>query len=602
MDRLCDPNTVISILITSTQRSGARFLLGLLMAILTPAIVYRRYVVDGVPDSGQHDPKKTEIIQLLDTLFGANDAAWVVAPTLAALVLITPDSEKDGGIVLSDPDPTKNGYYYRAAGAWARGRGFPDSLAVLDDIEGTANAITASTLAWVNPSDVQMMILEVATTVEAGGVTIALNGGAAKPLVTNSGNSIEAGYLTAGMLVSFIDDGTNYRLVSDVASLAVLAGAEAAADAAADSADEAAGYATLARSNWLPIRFAGNGVATAFNLGVDPGSGNNCFVSIEGVLQDTTTYSLAGTILTFSTAPPGNGVAINIEVRMGTAIAVGAPADGSVTNPKIGTNAVNARTIDATDVSAIKAKLGISDGGTPAKGYFHGLKLANSGSHGITIGIGEAASDAATPIRLVLAAPLTKLLNTAWAVGNGNGGLDTGSVAAGTYHLWLIGRSSDDAVDALFSLSASAPTMPVGWDRKAYMWPVVRLASANLGFVQVGNYFSLTAPTVSANTPIAITAALLALPNVPTGASVLTDFTASIFATSANYHAYFSSPLAADAVPAPNSFSSLVTIGNSALSSGQFRLLTDSSGRIRHRASTAIPFFYATTLGWEFHR
>lgn len=68
---------------------------------------------------------------------------------------------------------------------------------------------------------------------------------------------------------------------------------------------------------------------------------------------------------------------------------------------------------------------------------------------------------------MALGSTLTKKINAAWTVGSGNGGLDTGSKAANTfYYLWLIKRTDTGAVDALFSISATAPTMPTNYDRK----------------------------------------------------------------------------------------------------------------------------------------
>ena len=52
-------------------------------------------------------------------------------PTKAQLDAITPANDNAPAWVLSDPDPTKNGYYYRSSGAWVRGRGFPDTFAAL---------------------------------------------------------------------------------------------------------------------------------------------------------------------------------------------------------------------------------------------------------------------------------------------------------------------------------------------------------------------------------------------------------------------------------------------------------------------------------------
>jgi hypothetical protein len=85
--------------------------------------------------------------------------------------------------------------------------------------------------------------------------------------------------------------------------------------------------------------FSGNGSTTAFTLTSDPSTKNNTSVFISGVYQQKSTYSLSGTTLTFSTAPP-SGTA-NIEVAYSTPLAIGTPSDGTVTNAKLAAGAVD---------------------------------------------------------------------------------------------------------------------------------------------------------------------------------------------------------------------------------------------------------------------
>lgn len=74
--------------------------------------------------------------------------------------------------------------------------------------------------------------------------------------------------------------------------------------------------------------FSGNGSTTAFTLASDPSTKNNTTVFISGVYQQKSTYSLSGTTLTFSTAPP-TGTS-NIEIAYATPLAIGTPSDGTV--------------------------------------------------------------------------------------------------------------------------------------------------------------------------------------------------------------------------------------------------------------------------------
>jgi hypothetical protein len=64
---------------------------------------------------------------------------------------------------------------------------------------------------------------------------------------------------------------------------------------------------------------------------------------------------------------------------------------------------------------------------------------------------------------MLLASSLTKT-TALWVVGTNKGGLDTGAVAANTwYHMFVISNSNFTSIDVLFSLSPSAPTLPVGY-------------------------------------------------------------------------------------------------------------------------------------------
>jgi hypothetical protein len=59
--------------------------------------------------------------------------------------------------------------------------------------------------------------------------------------------------------------------------------------------------------------FSGNGSTVAFTLTYNPGNENNTQVYINGVYQQKNTYSVSGTTLTFSEAPP---VGTTIEVMI----------------------------------------------------------------------------------------------------------------------------------------------------------------------------------------------------------------------------------------------------------------------------------------------
>lgn len=89
----------------------------------------------------------------------------------------------------------------------------------------------------------------------------------------------------------------------------------------------------LGSTNVLVDVFNGNNSTVAFTLSGSPGTKNNTYVYVGGVYQQKSTYSLSGTTLTFTQAPPsGTG---NIEVVWTQPLAVGVPSDGTVTTAKL---------------------------------------------------------------------------------------------------------------------------------------------------------------------------------------------------------------------------------------------------------------------------
>lgn len=143
--------------------------------------------------------------------------------------------------------------------------------------------------------------------------------------------------------------------------------------------------------------------------------------------------------------------------------------------------------------------------GTLLKGMIHGLTLSNNGSdatNDIDIAVGYAASDSATPELMTLGTAITKRLDAGWSVGTNQGGLDTGSIANTTYHVFLIQRSDTGVVDALFSTSATAPTMPANYDRKRRIGSIIRESAAIVSFNQMGDVFRrASVNAISGTTP-----------------------------------------------------------------------------------------------------
>jgi hypothetical protein len=120
--------------------------------------------------------------------------------------------------------------------------------------------------------------------------------------------------------------------------------------------------------------FSGNGSTTAFTMNVNPANSASVLVAINGVTQDPSNYTVAGTTLTFSTAPATG--TNNISVRY-----LGVPSTTSVSSFSAGTTGFSP-TSAASGAVTLSGTLVVSNGGT-------GLTTLTSGY--IPYGAGTAA-------------------------------------------------------------------------------------------------------------------------------------------------------------------------------------------------------------------
>ena len=100
-------------------------------------------------------------------------------------------------------------------------------------------------------------------------------------------------------------------------------------------------------TDFLISTFTGNNSTTAFSLSNTPTSENQCSVYISGVYQSKANFSVSGSTLTFSTAPP-NGSAIEVMVARTVVYAAGTPDNNTVSTVKIQDDAVTSAKVDGT--------------------------------------------------------------------------------------------------------------------------------------------------------------------------------------------------------------------------------------------------------------
>lgn len=233
------------------------------------------------------------------------------------------------------------------------------------------------------------------------------------------------------------------------------------------------------------------------------------------------------------------------------------------------------------------------------RSYLAGLRLSNNATdatNDIDIAVGTC-RDATDIDDITLTSALTKRLDAAWAVGNNAGGLDTGSIANTTYHLWAIKRIDTGVCDVLFSASATAPTMPANYTLKRRIGSIMRVSAAIVPFTQNGDEFLRMVTVFDVNVSNQGTTAILYTLSVPTGIKVGAITSIALLLAAAAPAVLVTSPDQTDSVCT----TSLCTIfcpanGTWMVGNGIFR--TNTSAQVRARASAANCLFYIFTHGW----
>jgi len=157
--------------------------------------------------------------------------------------------------------------------------------------------------------------------------------------------------------------------------------------------------------------FSGTGSQTAFTMTVAPANTASVLVAVSGVLQAPTTYSVNGTTLTFSAAPP-SGTA-NISVRY-----LGVPASG-VTTTAYSTRTEFTATSGQTTFTTSSYTAGF------IQVYRNGVLLGTSdytATTGTTVvlAVGATTGDIVTTISFYVSSVLNAIPNTAGSVSNTN--------------------------------------------------------------------------------------------------------------------------------------------------------------------------------------
>ena len=242
------------------------------------------------------------------------------------------------------------------------------------------------------------------------------------------------------------------------------------------------------------------------------------------------------------------------------------------------------------------------------KGHIFGLTLVNSGTdptNDIVIAAGVC-RDTADSVDMVLPAARTKQLDAAWAAGNNAGGRDTGAIADGTWHVFLIRNPTTQGVDALFSQSPTAPTMPSGYTQKRRIGSIIRASGAIVAFTQTEDRFLLSVPVVNYDAaPNSASAITVTLTSLPSGVGVTALLHGHMLDTSATAAraALLTSFGQADTAPTSGGLGQFQTTGASGSvfsACGGLEVPTNNLRQVRARISVADTdvFLRIVAEGW----
>ncbi len=194
------------------------------------------------------------------------------------------------------------------------------------------------------------------------------------------------------------------------------------------------------------------------------------------------------------------------------------------------------------------------------------------------------ATDTTGVFRFRKTTTITKRLDASWTAGTNQGGLDTGAEATSTwYACWVIAKA-DGTIDYLFSLSATAPTMPTGYIYKFRVgWIYNQSSSIILPFYQKGRSFFYKAFQSDLGTATPSASRTFVTMTAPPNSIAL--FTGSLVASSSAIFVWIREAEFTDVTPAATAHN---LYADTAGTNGQaeFEVYVDASKQLYYRSST----------------
>jgi len=236
------------------------------------------------------------------------------------------------------------------------------------------------------------------------------------------------------------------------------------------------------------------------------------------------------------------------------------------------------------------------------KGHLFGLTLSTAGS---SASFGVAAGDAADGTGadlMALASAYTKTTGP-WAVGSGNGALDSATIAASTwYHVYLIKRPDTGIVDVLISLSPTTPALPTNYTSFRRIGSMkTNPSSLWTLFYQYGDDFLWDVAVQDyGQQPGTTSQFLLTIPSVPSGVAVKAILSIGIAAPASSGEARGFILSANTNSPSPGTTTWNVGLLGSTNQQAYTSVtaVTNTSAQLRAQINNAAAFIYVGTIGW----